>query len=420
MAQNAESATDVFDIDNFGSGVEITEVAENTYQCTSFSNLTAFDTDEGLVLIDTGLPAFSSYVSEALREHTDSPVHTAIYTHGHIDHAFALEAFLLEDQTAPTIVAHEAMADRFDRYALTEPYNDVINARQFAGTPDAAEGHELGAGVAFGWPDASPTTWYSDDHTVTVGDTTFEIHHARGETDDHTWVYCPDRDVLCTGDLVTASAPNAGNPQKVQRYPWDWADALREMAALDPGTLLPGHGQPLVDDPDEVERRLLGSANYLDTIVYRTLEQLNDGAPPHVDIVREVEFPDPEEPWLQSEYDCAEFIARNVVRYYGGWWTGRPSELKPARRDVLAAEVADLAGDAETLASRAEELIDDGEERLACHLADYALEAAPENEAVQAAVASVYEERAGDAQDMMSANIFASAAEYATDGQPFR
>ncbi|ADQ69072.1 alkyl sulfatase-like hydrolase [Halogeometricum borinquense DSM 11551] len=420
MSQKSENAVGIFDIKNFDSGIDITEVAEDTYQCTSFANVTAFDTAKGLVLVDTGLSKLSQQLATALREHTDSPVHTAIYTHGHTDHAFGLDEFLIEGQEPPNVIAHEAMAGRFDRYARTEEYNKIINGRQLSADPAAAEYHSLWEDDMFCWPNYPPTTWYSDDITITVGDTTFEIHHARGETDDHTWLYCPDRDVLCSGDLVTAAAPNAGNPQKVQRYPWDWADALREMAALNAGTLLPGHGEPIVNDPEKTEHRLLRYAEYLDTIVDQTIERLNDGAPPHVDIVREIDLPDPEESWLQSEYDCGEFIARNVIRYYGGWWTGRPSELKPAGRGAVAEEIADLAGDAETLAERAEALIDEGDERLACHLADYALEADPENEAVQTAVANVYEARAEATEDMMSANIFASSVKYANEGRPFR
>ena len=38
--------------------------------------------------------------------------------------------------------------------------------------------------------------------------------------------------MLCCGDLFIWASPNAGNPQKVQRYPLEWADALRQMLAL--------------------------------------------------------------------------------------------------------------------------------------------------------------------------------------------
>ena len=36
-----------------------------------------------------------------------------------------------------------------------------------------------------------------------------------------------------------------GNPQKVQRYISDWADALREMSELEAEIMLPGHGYPM-------------------------------------------------------------------------------------------------------------------------------------------------------------------------------
>ena len=38
--------------------------------------------------------------------------------------------------------------------------------------------------------------------------------------------------MLLPGDLFIWVFPNAGNPQKVQRYPDDWAVALRKMAVL--------------------------------------------------------------------------------------------------------------------------------------------------------------------------------------------
>lgn len=414
-----QNAVEPYAIDMFVDEIEITEVAENTYYCSAFSGVTAFETDVGLVVIDTGLPTVSSAIADKLRNHTGAPVHTAIYTHGHDDHASSLDDYLVDGQDAPDVIAHRAMPDRFDRYERTENHNETINGRQFGGNGSGTDDLDILAGGEFGWPDHPPTTLYDDALTIEVGNVTFEIHHARGETDDHSWVYCPDRDVLCTGDFVIGVAPNAGNPQKVQRYPWEWADALREMAGVDAGTLCPGHGEPIVDDPDEIQRRLLAGAEYLDTIVGRTLDALNDGSPPHVDIVREVELPDPDEPWLQETYDDGEFIVRNVLRYYGGWWSGRPSELKPARRDALAEEIATLAGDAETLASRAEELTEQGDNRLACHLADYALEAAPDNERIQATVADIYEERAETTNDLMSKNIFSSACEYANEGRGF-
>lgn len=60
-----------------------------------------------------------------------------------------------------------------------------------------------------------------------------------------------------------------------------------------------------------------------------------------------------------------------------------------------------------------------GDLRLACHLADYALEAAPGDAAVAARVADLYERRAGAESSLMAKTLFRSAAAYARQGRPF-
>jgi alkyl sulfatase BDS1-like metallo-beta-lactamase superfamily hydrolase len=146
---------------------------------------------------------------------------------------------------------------------------------------------------------------------------------------------------------------------------------------------------------------------------------MENGSPPHADIVTGIDLPTSDSPWLQPVYDDTEFLVRNVIRYYGGWWSGRPSELKPASRDKLAQEIANLCGGAKTLAERALTLSHASEHRLACHLADYALEAAPSDTSVQEMVASVYDKRAESETSLMAINIFNSAAAYARAGRAF-
>lgn len=393
------------------------EVAERTWFQSWMSGCTGFETDDGVVLIDTGTKAAAPTLASQLRAKTGARVHTAVYTHGHVDHAFGLRAFLTADQAQPVVVAHSASPMRFARYERTRQHNLVINARQFGGTADAAT--QMGALGVFEQPAILPNLLFDDRITLSVGGLTFEVHHCRGETDDHAWVWCPERRVLCTGDLFIYAVPNAGNPQKVQRYPWDWADGLRHMAALRPRSLCPGHGGPVVNDEDKIQRMLLETADYLDDIVRQTLALLEDGSPPHVDIVTAVTPPATDAPWLQPVYDEAEFIVRNVIRYYGGWWSGRPSELKPARRAVLATEVVELCGGSGAVARRAAELAAAGRLRLACHLADYALEADPSDAYVQEIVHTVYSQRAASETSLMAANLYNSAAAYAKNGQPF-
>jgi alkyl sulfatase BDS1-like metallo-beta-lactamase superfamily hydrolase len=192
------------------------------------------------------------------------------------------------------------------------------------------------------------------------------------------------------------------------------------MADCAPQALCPGHGGPVIGEKDKIVRMLTETAAFLETIVSRTMAAMENGSPPHVDIVTGIELPTSESPWLQPVYDDTEFLVRNVIRYYGGWWSGRPSELKPASRDKLAQEIANLSGGAKKLAERALSLSQADEHRLACHLADYALEAAPADTSVQEMVASVYDKRAEIETSLMAINICNSAAAYARAGRPFR
>jgi glyoxylase-like metal-dependent hydrolase (beta-lactamase superfamily II) len=146
-----------------------------------------------------------------------------VFTHGHVDHVFGVAPYDQEAAAkgwqAPVVVAHEAVAARFERYARTAGYNAVINRRQFGLD-------ELEWPADYRYPDRV----YRDRDSFSCGGLTFELRHALGETDDHTWVFVPERRVLCPGDLFVWVSPNAGNPQKVQRHPAEWAAALREMA----------------------------------------------------------------------------------------------------------------------------------------------------------------------------------------------
>jgi alkyl sulfatase BDS1-like metallo-beta-lactamase superfamily hydrolase len=243
-----------------------------------------------------------------------------------------------------------------------------------------------------------------------VGGVRFQLFHARGETDDHTWVWLPERRVLFTGDLFIWATPNAGNPQKVQRYPQDWARALRAMMALEPELLLPGHGVPIVGAA-RVRQALDETATLLEHLHDETVRLMNEGA--RLDeIVHTVRAPAHllKRPYLKPVYDEPEFVVRNVYRFYGGWWDGNPAHLKPAPDAAVAREIAALAGGAGALAARARAVADGGDLGLACHLIEFAAQAAPDDAAVRAARAAIYDRRAAEVRSVMARGVYRAAA----------
>jgi alkyl sulfatase BDS1-like metallo-beta-lactamase superfamily hydrolase len=382
---------------------EAQEVADGVAFVPSFANVSAFTTDDGLVLVDTGSAPLAQHVHTTLRRWDASALHTAVYSHGHIDHVFGVPVFEQEASSngwpAPVVVAHEALPARFDRYILTAGYNEVINQRQFQ-LPDLRWPRE------YRYPDRT----YADALSLDVGGTAFQLQHCRGETDDHTYTWVPDRKVLCCGDLFIWASPNAGNPQKVQRYPREWARGLRAMAELGAELLLPGHGVPIVG-ADRIRQALTETAELLEHLHDETVAMMNTGARLD-DIVHTVRAPQHllDRPYLKPVYDEPEFVVRNIWRLYGGWWDGDPAHLKPAPAKALATELAALAGGPRTLADRARALADDGDLRLAGHLAELAWQAAPGDEVVKAARADVCVRRAETEASTMSTGIFSWAA----------
>ena len=117
-----------------------------------------------------------------------------------------------------------------------------------------------------------------------------------------------------------------------------------------------------------------------------------------------------ERPYLQPVYDEPEFIVRNIWRLYGGWYDGQPSHLKPASEAERGAEVVRLAGGIEALTKRASELAEAGELRLACHLADWAFDAAPDRAEVRATRGAIYAQRAASERSTMAVGIFRATA----------
>jgi alkyl sulfatase BDS1-like metallo-beta-lactamase superfamily hydrolase len=396
---------------------ELSEVADGIALIEAFSHVVSLATDEGLVVFDTSLEAFGEAVVTGLRRWSPLPIHTIAYTHGHIDHVGGASA-LVDDarrrgDPAPRVVGHEALPERFARYHLTNGYNAVINARQFGGARNVGPIAAMGpaAGQAFGparW--ISPDTTFRDQLSLRVGDLELSLHHARGETDDHLWAWLPERRAICAGDFVTWVFPNAGNPQKVQRYPLEWAVALREMAGLDAELLLPAHGLP-VGGRERVRTLLLDLAGALEFLVERSLALMNAGE--RLDaLLHEVRLPEAllDKPYLRPVYDEPEFVVRNIWRLYGGWYDGNPAHLKPAREQALAREVAQLAGGAQALAKRAQEIADAGDLRLACELAEWAGLAAPEDRTVHGIRAEIFLARRKQELSLMSKGIFADAA----------
>ncbi|HEX7927972.1 MAG TPA: alkyl sulfatase dimerization domain-containing protein, partial [bacterium] len=326
--------------------VELHEVARDVAYVVSkgvIGNVSLIRTPAGIVMSDTGIASHAPRILEELRRWSDAPIHTVVYTHGHWDHVAGLPVYDREAQAAgrplPRVIAHANVPHRLARYALTAGYNTRINQRQFPGT-------------TLKWPPdtRAPDVTYDRSLELNVGGRIIELNHGVGETDDHTWLWVADAQLIVSGDFFIWSGPNCGNPQKAQRYAVGWRDALKAMLLKAPEVLIPGHG-PVLSGAARIAEVLKDTIRYLEILIDGTLAHMNQGE--RLDAVLHAVRVPPElatKPYLRPTYDHPEFVVRNLWRLYGGWYDGNPAHLLPAPEAELAREMAQLAGGAERLA----------------------------------------------------------------------
>lgn len=386
------------------------EIIEGVLYLKSLASVTAVDTGDGLVMLDTGGMFDRDVVYDGVRAwRREARLAAAVYSHHHVDHVFGTTRFEAEATdrawSPPTVYAHALVPDHFHRYQKTAGWNAAINKRQFGLPVDG-----------FTWPVdyRLPDVTYQDRLTFRQGEVTFELHHGRGETDDATWTWVPERRLLHPGDLFIYAVPNAGNPQKVQRYLSDWAVALREMASLGAETMVCGHGLPIFGAA-RIRQALTDTADLLDSIESQALVLMNQGCTLD-QVIHQVEIPAGlrDKAYLRPVYDHPQFLVRNVWRRYGGWYDGEPDNLLPAPRAEQAAAWIALAGGVAPVVQKAREVAGAGNSRLACHLVELAVLADPGSSEAHRARAEIYAGRAAEQESSMARNILDHAAQAST------
>ena len=358
-----------------------------------FVNIAVFETDEGLVLVDSGYAPAGPALRETLKTLSNRPVHTIVHSHYHADHAWG--AWALMDMGPgggkPRIVTTETFIDQMEHDLRSHGLVARNNQQQV---------------VPRAWADVlAPTLSFRGQTTLRIGGEDFVLTHARGETEDQLWAWVPSRRIVVSADYYQGFMPNAGNGKRRQRFVEDWALALRAMAAHRPARVLTMHGPPLLGEA-EVQDKLLAHATALQSIAEQTLAGLNAGL--RVDqVVERVRLPQElaARADLKADYVTPQDIARMVVKQYGGWWDDIPSHWNPAPMAAQARAIAALAGGAPALIGRAKALVA-GEPAVAASLADWAWLAAPADAEVLRGALEVYAARVRDDTTTQEALVY--------------
>ena len=370
----------------------VIKVAEGVHVAIGYalSNSILIEGEDGIIIVDTTESAESA--AEILREFrkiTDKPVRAIIYTHNHADHVFGAGVFAEGDD--PEVYAHESTSDLVDRVVNElRPIIAKRALRMFGNCLDkealvnCGVGPFLAVGENYTTKYLKPTTTLSDRMSIQVAGVRMDLVHAPGETDDHLFVWLPDKKVMLPGDNIYKAFPNLYTIRGTKyRDPMKWVAAIDKLRQYDIDYLVPSHGRPI--EGTENIRKIL--TNYRDGIQFvydQTIRGINKGMTPD-ELVQQVKLPRhlAESPYLQEFYGKVEWGVRTVFDGNIGWYNGRPSQLSPLGPKDRAKRYVEMAGGEGAMLKEIEGALDKGDYQWALELSDYVLVFAPDNDKAQ-------------------------------------
>ena len=257
--------------------MDITQVSPHVYAALNHnttSNAGIIVASGGAIVVDTlNTPDAGRALAAAVEKLAGAPAAFVVNTHFHFDHTFGNQAF-----SAP-IAGHESMAK-----SMTEVF-----AHDFAPKDVAlrvAE-HPDDAWIRDDLRLVCPQIGFIDRLTLNFGSPQVVVRHRGGHSPCMSIVHVPDEGILFAGDLLfMGRTPYIRNADDIER----WIKALRQMEAMGPVTIIPGHGEPCttadvtrfrnyLGDLWAIVRKLAGQGKSKEEVVQSRLPHWTDDRP---------------------------------------------------------------------------------------------------------------------------------------------
>jgi glyoxylase-like metal-dependent hydrolase (beta-lactamase superfamily II) len=340
------------------------------------SNAYLVTTDDGDVLVNTGLGIEAPFHRAAFEAERQEPLRYILITQGHVDHVGGIDLFKSLHPGAVVIAQENITACQADDERL-KGFRQRRNLRffpEFLRPLDATSRPTPNGGLGAAQSVARPDVTFALEHRFEVGSVTFELHSVPGgETLDSTLVWLPHERILFSGNALGPLFPHIPNLYTIRgdrlRFALPYLDAIQKMIDLGSELLVTGHFAPIAGAAlirAELER-LRDAVRYVHD---RTVEGMNAGKDVFA-LMREIRLPPELE--VGEDYGTVPWAVRAIYEGYAGWFGFRSTtELYDRPVQVVYAELAELAG-VEALIVLAEAKLSEGQPLEALHFAEIAL-----------------------------------------------
>lgn len=411
------------------------EVVPGIYQVRGFdlSDISFVRGKTGWIAID---PLISAEVARAawefFQEHNGEglPLKAVIYSHSHTDHWGGVRGFVNEEDVragkveiiAPRdfmehTISENVYAGNATNRRLSFQYGQVLPA-----SPHGYVGQGLGQGVSAGEVGLiAPTRIIEEDiEYIEVDGVSMVFQNTPGtEAPSNMNTYMPTMKALWMAENVTSTLHNIytlrGAPV---RDPLRWSKYISRALFLfgqEADVMFASHHWPRWGN----EQILKSQRDLYAHMNNQVIHLANQGVT--INEIQNVYEPSEglKQQWHTRGYHGSpEHNSRGAIQRFLGFWDCNPATLIPHSPRNSAPLYVEMMGGSDKIITRAQELHDEGNYKLATEILDKLLHAEPDNEACQELLADVYEQLGYQQENPGLRNSFLAGAYELRSGIP--
>ncbi len=298
------------------------DLGDDIWMSPGWSNTYLLPTDDGRVVINTGMGFEGPLHRRAFDAVDPSPTRAVLLTQGHYDHVGGID--VVKDADSDVVAQANFTMWRDDNERL-EAFRSRNSAFAFIDAILAAMEYARSVGVG-AVPQArpEPTVVVDDRLELTIGGRDLVlIATPGGETFDSMVVWLPQSRTLFSGNMFGPLFGHVPNLVTIRgdryRDALTYIDSLDVVAELAPDRLVTGHFDP-VEGADRIAEEVAALQEAMQWVHDRTVDGMNAGSDVHT-LMREVRVPEHLD--VGEGYGQTKWNVRAIWENYAGWFHHR-------------------------------------------------------------------------------------------------